>query len=54
MPTTLQVEGTRSISPLSPHELLKLSTRPFVTHVHLQYQTTGHRAITFEEGPKPR
>jgi hypothetical protein len=26
---------------------------PFVTPVHLEYQTTGHKAITSEEGPEP-
>jgi hypothetical protein len=26
---------------------------PLVTHVHLLYQTIGHRAITSEEGPEP-
>jgi hypothetical protein len=26
---------------------------PLVTHVHLQYQTTGRRAITSMDGPKP-
>jgi hypothetical protein len=45
--------GTRSISPLSLNELLKLSAHPFVTHVHLQYQTVGCKAITSEEGPEP-
>jgi hypothetical protein len=39
--------------PLSPRELLELSAHPFVTPVHLQYQTTGRRAITSEEWPKP-
>jgi hypothetical protein len=40
--------------PFSPYELLELSAHPFVTPVHLQSQTNGRRAITFEEGPKPK
>jgi hypothetical protein len=43
----------RSIFPLSPRELLELSAHPFVTPIHLQYQTTGCRAIISEEGPEP-
>jgi hypothetical protein len=38
--------------PLSPRELLELSTHPIVTHVHLQYQAVGRRAITSKEGPE--
>jgi hypothetical protein len=49
----LQARSTRSIFPVSPRKLLELSAHPFVTPVHLQYQTTGRRAITSEEGPKP-
>jgi hypothetical protein len=30
----------------SPCELLELSAHPFVTHVHLQYEIIGRRAIT--------
>jgi hypothetical protein len=39
--------------PPSPQELLELSTHPFVTHVHLQYQTAERRAITFKEESEP-
>jgi hypothetical protein len=49
---TLQAAGTRSF-PRSPRELLKLSAHSIVTFVHLQYETTGHMAITSKEGPKP-
>jgi hypothetical protein len=42
----------RSFSP-APRELLELSAHPIVTFVHLQYQTTRYRAITFREGPEP-
>jgi hypothetical protein len=51
-PPILQAGGTRSLSPL-PCELLELSTHPIVTYVHLQYQITGHMAITYKEGPEP-
>jgi hypothetical protein len=53
-PPTLQAGGTSSISPVSPRELLEPSAHPIVTHVHLQFQTIGRRAITIEEGPEPR
>jgi hypothetical protein len=52
MPPTLQA-GARDPFLPSPHELLKLSTHPFVTLVHLQYQITGRMAITFKEGAEP-
>jgi hypothetical protein len=45
--------GVRDHFPLSPCELLELSTHPIMTTVHLQYQTTRPRAITSKEGPKP-
>jgi hypothetical protein len=51
-PPTLQAGGTRSFPP-SPRELLELSAHPIVTSIHLQYQTTEHRAITSKEGPEP-
>jgi hypothetical protein len=51
-PPTLQAGGTKSFPP-SPRELLKLSSHPIVTSVHLQYQTTRRRAITSEEGLEP-
>jgi hypothetical protein len=38
----------------SPHELLELSAHPFVTLVHLQYQTARHMAITSKERLEPR
>jgi hypothetical protein len=50
-PPTLQAGGMRSFSP-SPCGLLELSAHPIETSVHLQYQTTGCRAITSEEGPE--
>jgi hypothetical protein len=53
MPPTHKVGGTRSFPP-SPRELLKLSAHPILTFVHIQYQTSGCRAITSEEGPEPR
>jgi hypothetical protein len=40
--------------PPSPLELLDLSTHPIVTSIHLQYQTTVHRAITSKEGARTR
>jgi hypothetical protein len=43
------MKGVRDPFP-PPHELLDLSANPFVTPVHLQYQTAGHRAITSKEG----
>ncbi len=46
-------QGVRDPFPPSPHELLELSAHPFVTPVHLQYQTAGRRAITSKEGPEP-
>jgi hypothetical protein len=52
MPPTLQARGTTSF-PLSPRELLEYFAHPIVTYVHLQYQTTGRRAITSEEGHEP-
>jgi hypothetical protein len=48
-PPILQAGGTISFL-LSPRELLELSAHPIVTSIHLQYQTTGCSAITFEEG----
>jgi hypothetical protein len=48
-PPTIQTGGTRSFPPL-PHELIELSVHPVVISFHLQYKTTGHRAITFKEG----
>jgi hypothetical protein len=46
------MQGVRDPFPPSPRELLELSTEPIVTPVHLQYQATGHRAITSKEGPE--
>jgi hypothetical protein len=46
-------QEARDHFPLSPRELLELSAHPIITTVHLQYQITGCRAITFKEGPEP-
>jgi hypothetical protein len=45
-------QEVRDPFPTSPCELLELYAHSFVTPVHLQYQTTGRRAITSKEGPK--
>jgi hypothetical protein len=42
----------RSISPITMQTSRALCS-PLVTPIHLQYQTIGCRAITFEEGPEP-
>jgi hypothetical protein len=43
-------QGEEIHSPLSPREFLELFAHPFVTFVHIQYQTARHRAITSREG----
>jgi hypothetical protein len=55
MPPTLQAGGTTTTQehfPLSLSKLLEHFAHPIVTIVHLQYQTTGHRVVTSEEGPE--
>jgi hypothetical protein len=42
----------RSFLP-SPRELLELSAHRIVTSIHLQYQTTGRKAITSKDRLEP-
>jgi hypothetical protein len=46
-------QGARDPFAPSPRELLELSAHPFVTPIHLQYQTVGRRVIISKEGPEP-
>jgi hypothetical protein len=46
-------QGIRDHSPLHFVNFLSSLLTPIVTIVHLQYETTGRRAITSKEGAKP-